>query len=308
LVHLQPIIEEALRLLRQTLPSTIEIRQHVDAGCPRVAANGTQIHQVVVNLCTNAAHAMRLRGGVLDVRLDHVRLSADDALISPGLGAGAYARLTVRDTGGGISPDDRQRIFEPYFSTKQKGEGTGLGLAVVHGIVHGHGGAIVVDSQLGEGSSFSAYFPIALASASVHPEPSPSMVPRGSERILCVDDEPLVARALSRALTSLGYTVTIAPTATTALELLRADAGAFDLLLTDQTMPGLTGTELAEEARALRAELAIVLCTGNREWVDARRARHLGMELLDKPVEKATLADAVRSALDRAAERISEPG
>ncbi|MBK7581891.1 MAG: PAS domain S-box protein [Myxococcales bacterium] len=297
-LRLQVLVEEALRMLRQALPSTIELRQHLDPSCPAVAANPTQLHQVIVNLCTNAAHAMRESGGVIQVRLERVELCAEEALVSPDLEAGAFARLTVEDSGVGIAEEVLPRIFEPYFTTKEKTEGTGLGLAVVHGIIKNHHGAIVVESQLGKGSRFAVYLPIPTRASLPPTGPIASAVPRGDERVLCVDDEPLVAKVNARVLRALGYEVTVFTSANDALDALRENPEAFDLLLTDQTMPGMTGTQLAAEARNIDPKLALVVCTGYRRWVDARVASELGLEVLDKPVNRADLAHALRRALD----------
>jgi len=298
-VRLSPAVKEAMKLLRQTLPSTIEIRAEVEGDCPKVAANSTQIHQVLLNLCTNAAHALKEGGGVLEVRLDHVLVTPELARRSTELKPGDFVRLSVRDTGVGMSAATLERAFEPYFTTKPTGEGTGLGLAVVRGIIRSHGGAIDIESQLGKGTTVDVYFPVVVRTMTERPPPGPSSAPRGRERVLVVDDEPLVARVHKRLLASLGYDVQVATSSEEALSVLQSNPARFDLLFTDQTMPGLTGVELARQVRTFLPKLPIVLCTGFQEWINARQVQQLGVsEIVDKPTSRDDLAAAIRRALD----------
>jgi len=292
------VVAEALQLLRASLPATIEIRRRIDPEIPPIEADPTQIHQVLMNLCTNAAHAMR-DGGVLEVGLTVADLVPGQVDIPATLNAGRYVRLTVRDTGHGMDRDTLERIFEPFFTTKPPGEGTGLGLSVVHGIVASHGGAIHVDSAPGRGTTFTVYLPVSAA-----PEPAVAAIAladvKGQERVLVVDDDAPVATVTQRVLERSGYRVTMRTSSSEALALLRADPGQFDLVLTDQTMPVLTGMQLAEAVHALRPDLPIILTSGFADVPGAAERRALGIrELLLKPANPRDLASAVRRVLDQ---------
>jgi len=298
LVLLDEIVEEALHLLRASLPTTIEIRRRIDPEIPPIEADPSQIHQVLMNLCTNAAHAMR-GGGVLELGLTVTDLAPGQADVPATLDAGRYVQLTVRDTGHGMDPGTMERIFEPFFTTKPPGEGTGLGLSVVHGIVAAHGGAIQVDSTPGRGTTFTVYLPV---SAAAEPAVAATAAAdlEGHERVLVVDDDAPVATVTQRVLERSGYRVTTCTSSSDALALLRVDPEQFDLLLTDQTMPNLTGMQLAEAVHALRPDLPIILTSGFAEVPDAAARRALGIrDLLQKPANPRDLATAVRRALDR---------
>jgi CheY-like chemotaxis protein len=293
-------VRESLQLLRGSLPSTILIEEDIAEDCGPVSADPTQMHQVVINLCANASHAMRERGGVLRVALRDVEVDADLASKHPDLRPGPHARLTVADTGCGMDAATLARIFEPYFTTKPVGEGTGLGLATVHGIVRSHRGAILVESQVGRGSAFDVYLP---HSAVGSPRPDGGEAAgeplRGTERIMFVDDERPIVQLGQMALEGLGYKVTAFAGGAEALEALRADPSAFDLLITDQTMPNVTGMELAREARRLRPDLPVILCTGFSEAVDEAHPERMGCSAcLRKPLSKRDLGQAIRRALD----------
>jgi PAS domain S-box-containing protein len=297
------IVKEAMKMLRASLPSTIDIRSRIDSRAV-VMADATQIHQVLMNLCTNAAHAMRDNGGFLEVSLQDVRLDVPVSSFAD-LEPGSYLRLTVKDTGHGIDPAIVDRIFDPFFTTKEKGAGTGLGLAVVHGIVESHGGSIEVESAPGRGTTFHVYFPT-VAAAAPAAERRAADVPRGSERILVVDDEKVIATILSNMLRSLGYDVEARTNAVEALEAVwsRLESRPFDLVITDMTMPVLTGAKLAEELFLLDRRPAIVLCTGFSETMDQESAKALGVEgFLMKPFTMHALAATVRRVLDEWAER-----
>jgi PAS domain S-box-containing protein len=297
-MNIGSIVKEALKLLRATLPSTIEIRQDIEKGV--AVADGIQMHQVVVNLCTNAAHAMQ-GSGILRVSLKKAVLKNGDLDIFAvqDLEPGPYLRLSVADSGHGMDPDTIQRIFEPYFTTKEPGKGTGLGLSVVHGIVKRHGGKIVVQSEPDRGSVFDVYLP----SAEEKPDKPVAIIeslPRGSERILLVDDEQMVAQMAARMLTRLGYEVTSQTSPTEALASFRSNPQAFDLILSDFTMPGMTGIDLARELRKDRPDIPIVLCTGFNERLLEENARELRIEeIVLKPLERSQLAELVRRVLDR---------
>ena len=296
-LRLQPIIKEALRLLRASVPTTIEIRQDIDAASGAVSADPTQIHQVVMNLCTNAYHAMRETGGVLGVALRQLAVEPGDYAVRLGLSPGDYVRIDVSDTGHGMTEAVRDRIFEPYFTTKGPGEGTGLGLSIVDGIVRGHGGYVTVYSEAGRGSAFHVYLPCTPETA----RPTPAIVrapTQGSnERILIVDDELAIATMVEAILAGLGYRVTALTSAVDALASFRAHPDDYDLVLTDQTMPHLTGTALARELRQIRPNVRIVLFSGFGELVNGAGAQGIDV-FLSKPVLKADLVAAVRRALD----------
>ncbi|MBJ6727121.1 ATP-binding response regulator [Geomesophilobacter sediminis] len=298
-VHVLPIVEEVLKLLRSTLPSTVAIQKalQVTPAEDVIFADAIQIHQVLMNLCANSAHAMRPDGGTLEISLS--RIESDAAFLSrfPELREGRYLVLTVSDTGSGIDPLLMDRIFDPYFTTKEFGEGTGMGLAVVQGIAKGHGGAISVTSEPGVGSIFHVYFPSIERAAREERPVAPKPV-GGSERILLVDDEIALSELGEEMLSSLGYRVTAATSSVEALELVRSRPNDFDLLLTDLTMPGLTGVKLAAAVRTVRPDLPVLLCTGATETVGEEQAEQLGIrEVLRKPYVLDALATAVRKAL-----------
>jgi PAS domain S-box-containing protein len=296
-VHL--IVKEALKLLRASIPMTIEIRQNINTEETTILADPTRIHQVLMNLCTNAYHAMRENGGVLDVQLETVEIDAGLVKKNPELHEGTYLRLTVSDTGHGMDQATLARIFEPYFSTKSKEEGTGLGLAVVHGIVTSLGGVISVQSNLGAGSTFHVYFPLAERHAVQEPSTSKPLL-RGTERILYVDDELPIAHLGRRILESLGYDVTSRSSSVDALETFRTRPEKFDLVITDQTMPNMTGIKLARELMRIRPDIPVILYTGFDESITPELAKQSGIrEFLMKPVAKDELASVIRKVLDQ---------
>jgi len=295
-IDISSIIKEALKLLRSSLPTSIEIRQNIRMGV--ALADPTQIHQVLMNLCTNAAHAMDDKG-ILEVGLAPVELSesdlADQHIID--LKPGPYLKLRVSDTGAGMDEATLERIFDPYFTTKEVGKGSGLGLAVVHGIVKRHEGAITVRSEPGKGTTFSVYIPRVdvQAEATMQVDDLP---PRGSERLLLVDDEPAVIKMGTRFLKHLGYRVTSQTDSVNALEIFRSSPDEFDLVITDYTMPKLTGLDFAREARQIRPAMPVLLCTGFSEKITPDSVKELGMELLMKPYGMREISEVVRKILD----------
>jgi PAS domain S-box-containing protein len=296
-VQVSLVVKEVMQLLRASLPSTLTIQQRVTAKTEMVMGDPTQIHQVLLNLCTNAAHAMRVGEGKLEVSL-----VAEPA--SPAATADSQSRpqqnlrLTVRDTGHGIEPELLERIFEPYFTTKEPGEGTGLGLAVVHGIVKSHGGEIVVDSTVGEGTSFHVLLPVVSGEAEKPIGSEPSPLP-GKEQILLVDDEEVLVKMFSKWLKRLGYEVTATTKSREALRWFKADSKRFDLVITDQTMPGMTGIELIRSLREECPDLPVILCTGFSEAVSPDTVDQLGnVKYLSKPISIRSLANEVRALLD----------
>jgi PAS domain S-box-containing protein len=296
-VSLTATIEDSLRLLRSTLPATIEIRQHLECEGDTVLADLTQIQQVLINLCTNAAHAIGDRGGVIDISLKEVDAETARFSIPQNLEPGRWLQLTVKDNGPGMDPAIMERIFDPYFTTKKPEEGTGLGLAVVHGIVKKHGGVISVDSEPGKGSVFHIFLPRAEAEA-ITEDASLMPLPQGRERILLVDNDPEIVATLQQLMEQLGYQVTTQTDSIEALRCFRTRPDDFDLVITDQTMPKLTGVDLAREILDLRPEIPVILCTGFSGAVSREKARVMGIrEFLIKPIANRVIAETIRRAL-----------
>ncbi|MBC7365553.1 MAG: PAS domain S-box protein [Undibacterium sp.] len=296
-LQLRPVVVETLKLLRATIPTTIEFDISLATDAPVVLADSTQIHQVLMNLGTNAWHAMKDRPGRLQVKLERCVVDPT-AAVNSRLRPGLYAHISVSDSGCGMGEETRRRIFEPFFTTKPLGEGTGLGMAVVHGIMDTHDGAVTVYSQPGEGTVFHLYFP-ANAGETTLPPPPDDPVPRGhGERVLLVDDEELLVRLGKIALTALGYEVEVATQPDAAIALVRADPQRFALVLTDQTMPGMTGLMLANQLRKLCPGLPIILTTGYTMALTSQVLAAAGIcQLLPKPTTLHDLGVAVRAAI-----------
>lgn len=299
LIEIGPILKETLKFLRASLPTTVEIRQSIGSQLGTILAHPTQIHQVIMNLCTNAAHAMRETGGTLRVTLNEVELDSDPALQVAGIDPGRYLKLSVSDTGHGMSPDVADRIFEPYFTTKKAGEGTGLGLAVVHGIVESHKGMIEVETRKNHGTAFRVYFPV-IKEDTATPVGEDDSLPTGKEAILLVDDEELLVAVGKQMLENLGYQVAAETHSREALDLFRHMPDRFDLVITDMTMPNLTGLELAVKMKTIRPDIPVIVCTGFSDRLSQELIDELGIEaLVMKPVLKGQLARTVRRVLDR---------
>ncbi len=297
-ISLQPIIKEALKMLRATLPKTITIKKEIDPSDKKIFADPTQMHQVMMNLCTNAYHAMRETGGTLSVALKDIVVDRSMAFKHPELTADEYLLLEICDTGTGIDEDILPRIFDPFFTTKITQEGTGMGLSVVHGIVHNHGGVILVETEAATGSCFQIYLPIVEA-INEKPEDQEVVRPQGAERVLIVDDEPMLAALGRDLLSTLGYQIKVATDSRKALEIFKTDPQGFDLVITDQTMPFLTGTELTKELLAIRSDLPIIICTGFSDLINKDNFEDFGArKLLNKPLEKYQLARAIREIFD----------
>ncbi len=293
------IVKEAVKLLRASLPSTIHVKQNM-ASHATIMGDPTQIHQVVMNLCTNAYHAMRDKGGNLDVSLSETSVGESFQTELKDLEPGRYLKLRVQDTGHGIEPGFIHRIFDPYFTTKEKTKGTGLGLAVVHGIVRSHRGAVTVSSLLGEGTTFDIYFPI-VTESDEKTAPEKETAPAGGfERILFVDDEPAIQILGKRLLGNLGYDVMTCANAGDALDLFHSNPDRFDIVITDMTMPGITGDRMALEMMRIRPDLPVIVCTGFNELINRESARELGIQaFLMKPFLKNEVAPIIRELLDR---------
>ncbi|HIJ90974.1 MAG: cache domain-containing protein [Desulfobulbaceae bacterium] len=295
----RPIVKEALKFLRALIPVSVEIREDIDPECGAILADPTNIHQIVVNLCTNAFHAMEAAGGVLTVVMKNVELGASELVGEVDLLPGQYVLFSVGDTGPGMTPEILSRSFDPYFTTKGVGKGSGMGLAVVHGIVKNYGGMLKVESAVGVGTVFRIYLPQigngAVAAESVHEWSLPS----GQERILYVDDEASIAEMGKAMLAGLGYRVTAKTTPLEALEEFRGRSGEFDLLITDQTMPGMSGVQLVQEVRKIRPDLPVILCTGYSAAIGEDSAGGMGIRhFIMKPLTMRALAETVRKALE----------
>ena len=297
-VQLSSIIRETMKLLRASIPTTVSIKVDIKSETGVVLADLVQVQQVLMNLCTNAAYAMREKGGTLNVELSDLSVEQSSGNSHP-VKPGNYARLVVRDTGEGIPEDVMDKIFDPFFTTKKLGEGTGLGLSVVHGIVRQHDGHITVESLPGKGSAFSVYLPrIAEASSSAEAAAEGAM-PTGHEHILFIDDEEMLVEMGQELLEELGYRITASTDSARALALFRADPSRFDLVVTDQTMPNLTGIELAKEIIALKPDTPVILCTGFSHLVNADTARAAGIRAFAmKPLTKREIAKTIRQVLD----------
>lgn len=304
-IQVRSVITEVLKLIRSSIPTTIEVRQNLSSEA-LIMGNATRIHQIIMNLCTNAAQAMQDRGGIMEVGLSDVTIENVSPELSFELKTGDYVKLTVSDTGPGIPPDIAGSIFEPYFTTKTAGEGTGLGLSVVHGIVESYGGKITADSKLGQGAIFNIYLPVTQKSDIRHPR-QPETLPTGSERILLLDDEATLARMGRQMLASLGYWVTARTSSIEALELFRSRPNDFDLVVTDMTMPNLTGDRLAVELMKIRPDIPVILCTGYSQKLSDETINQLGIKALTyKPLAMTELSKIVRNVLDKAARRSQE--
>lgn len=299
-LRVQIIVKEAIKFLRSSLPSTIRIRQHISEETGMVMADPTQVHQVVMNICTNAYHAMKSGGGVLDLSLKQVELPPGDVSKPVLLKPGTYLELTISDTGAGIPERVRDRIFEPYYTTREKGEGSGLGLAVVHGIVTGLGGEVVVETETGRGTCFRVYLPVTHGSDRSPAERRGGEPAGGSEHLLFVDDEETLTEMHRKLLSYAGYRVTAATDGREALALFKKRPEAFDLVITDMTMPEMTGDVLAERIREIRPEIPIILVTGYNEQITPAQAEAKGIRgYFEKPFLQRELALKIRELLDK---------
>jgi CheY-like chemotaxis protein len=293
------IVQEALHLLHATLPTTIEIRKKIDNQSGTILADPTQIQQVLMNLCTNAAHAMRENSGVLEVTLTDLYIDADVAAQYPDLNPGPYVRLTVSDTGHGMEPEIIERIFDPYFTTKEPDKGSGMGLAVVHGIVKSHGGTMTVESRVGEGTIFHVFFPRLEREVTFKTE-VPEHFLMGNERVLFVDDEQAMVDMGKQMLEALGYKVVAKTSSTEALEAFRAHPEKFDIVITDQTMPHITGEILAKKLMRIRSDIPIILYSGYSEVITEEKAKAMGIrEFVMKPIVTRDMAETIRNVLDK---------
>jgi PAS domain S-box-containing protein len=305
--QLAPIIKEVLQLLRSSLPANIEIRQHIAAASKEasVLADPTQIHRVLMNLGTNAAYAMRGNGGVLNVKLSEVDMDGAMASRFHDMKPGPYIRLTVKDTGHGMDSNVKERIFDPYFTTKKDGEGTGMGLALVQGVIKSYGGSITVSSELEQGTTFHIFLP-KYEGTILHETAQTSTSRGGKERILFVDDDKMLTVLGQQLLESFGYTVTVTTNSLNALEIFRSAPDAFDLIITDMTMPGLTGKELSRRFLDIRPEIPIIICTGCSDQISETQAKESGIrESVMKPYTIKGLDKSIRRVLERDNNRLN---
>ncbi|MFO7753289.1 MAG: PAS domain S-box protein [Desulfobacteraceae bacterium] len=297
-VQIQPVLKEVLKLIRSTIPANVHIKQDIQKDCGAVEADPTQLHQIAMNLITNASHALEDDVGEIAVRLKEVDLETED-FISQNMESGRYAVLTVSDTGSGIADDMMGKIFDPYFTTKKNGKGTGLGLSVVHGIVKSYGGDIKVYSEAGKGTSFHVYLPVINKTAEFEKSEKNRPLPTGNERILVVDDEAPIIQLEEALLKKLGYEVSSSTGSIDALEKFKMDPYAFDLVLTDMSMPNMTGEKLARAMIAIRPDLPVIICTGFSERIDEQKAEAIGVKaFLMKPILNRDIAQTVRKVLD----------
>ncbi len=299
-MQLQPIIKEVVKLIRSTIPTTIEITTHIDQDCGAVLVDATQIHQLVMNLCTNAYQSMQEKGGVLNVSLNETSIGVSDYAMFPDMTPGPYVQLIISDTGHGMGRETLKKIFEPYFTTKPVGVGSGIGLSVVHGIVKNHSGGINVYSEVGKGSTFKVFLPIAAMGDKKETVTSDkTIIPVGSERILVVDDEYAIVQMMKDMLENIGYHITPRTSSIEALEAFKANHEKYDMVITDQTMPNMTGVALSRKMLEIRPDIPIILCTGFSEQIDEDRAQQLGIKgYLMKPVTLKEVANKIRKIFD----------
>jgi two-component system, cell cycle sensor histidine kinase and response regulator CckA len=293
------MVEEALRFLRSAIPSTIEIRMNMTAAHDVVLADPVQINEIILNLCINASHAMERTGGVLEVTVENAILAPEDTDRYPDLPRGHYVRVMVSDTGSGIGAENIDRIFDPYFTTKEIGKGSGMGLSVVHGIVKNHNGVISVESEPGKGAVFTILLPAAAGKPEIVTETTGDL-PTGNETLLFVDDEEPIVRLAEQLLGKIGYRVITKMNPVEALEAFRSNPDYFHAVITDMTMPQMTGAHLAQKLMEIRNDIPIIICTGYSVMMNAEKARLAGIaEYLMKPVGMRVMAQTIRKVLDR---------
>jgi len=298
-LSLAPLVKEAIQLLRASLPTTIEIKLSMKAARDTILASPSEVQQILMNLITNAFFAMKERGGILGINITNVDFKPDSPVFDADIEPGEYVQIVVTDTGSGMQPDVMKRIFEPFFTTKGVGEGTGMGLPVVYGIVKSLHGTITVESEPGAGSTFRVFLPMTRTDEKLESSEA-QVTPKGSEHILFVDDEALLTEWGQAVLERLGYSVTALTDSTEALNLFSSDPSRFDLVIADQTMPKLTGLQLARKLLTIRNNIPIILCTGHSDSVSPEKAKAAGIkEFLIKPITRKELAESIHRALDK---------
>ncbi len=299
LMKMQPVIKEALKLIRSTIPAMIKIKQDIRADCGIIKADPTQIHQIVMNLATNAYHAMEETGGELTVTLEEIKLGKHEFLIPPEMKSGIYACLSIADTGVGMTKSTTEKIFDPFFTTKEKGKGTGMGLSVVHGIVNSMRGHIQINSEPNKGSQFKVYFPTQKNAEEEQFPLTKEPIQGGTEQILLVDDEQAILTMARQMLERLGYQVISQTSSLEAIETFHRNPEKFDLVITDMAMPHLSGDKLAVELRRIRHDIPILICTGFSEAMSEEKAATLGIRgFLMKPIRMKDFSQKIREVLD----------
>jgi nitrogen-specific signal transduction histidine kinase len=297
-IEMGDVVLDTLKLLRSTIPNTIDIQHHLpDRNLP-ILGDNVQISQILINICTNAYQAMEETGGVLTITVDTVLLGSEDVKGHKDLLPGEYVATVISDTGPGMVPEIKDYIFDPYFTTKEIGKGSGMGLAVAHGIVRNHDGIITVDSRLGQGAVFSIFFPLLNKTFREESKPEDTMQ-SGNERILFIDDDQLIVKTTGNILKRLGYSVVCRTDPLDALALFQTDPNQFDLVITDIFMPRMRGTELRDKLKNIRADIPIIVCTGYSAYADGEEAKRTGVNaLVMKPFTPRDLAEAIRNVLD----------
>ncbi len=299
-IQISTIVKESLKMIRTTLPTTIEIKQNILCDAQLILGNPTEVNQILLNLCSNSAHAMPEGEGTLGITLEAITLDEKSASTYEDLTSGDYVKLTVQDTGMGIEPNIKDRIFDPYFTTKDIGKGLGMGLAIVYGLVKKHDGVLTVTSKVGKGTIAEVLFPIIKGETGDKIEQKRTL-PTGTERILFVDDEPSLVKLVNQMLTRLGYDVVARISSLDALELFKAEPDRFDLVITDMAMPHMAGDRFAHELLKIRPDISIILCTGYSERVDEVRSKELGIKAyVMKPLVMSVIAQTIRKVLDEA--------
>ena len=299
-VRAQTVLKEVLKLCRSTIPTNIDIEQDIQQDCGSILANATQIHQIGMNLITNAYHAVQDKNGKISVTLKEIKINRHN-LMDLSLRTGKYLELSVADNGTGIPTNIINRIFEPYFTTKETGKGTGLGLAVVYGIIKEHRGDIQVNSKEGEGTTFKVYLPLLKKSEDKESKSLHVEIETGTEHILLVDDESSIAKLEQQMIERFGYKVTVRTSSIEALEVFRTTPDKFDMVLSDMSMPNMPGDQLAGEIKKIRPDIPVIICTGFSERINKDNAKEIGVNaFLMKPIVKTDLAKKVRQVLDEA--------
>lgn len=297
-IGIETVVKDALKLLRSTIPTTIEIRQNMSITDEIILADPIQINQIVMNLCINASQEMEHTGGRLDISVDTVILNKDNLGLFPDLTRGKYVKLAISDTGPGIVPEIIDRIFDPYFTTKKIGKGSGMGLAVVHGIVKNHDGAITVDSRPGQGTTFNIFFPATTRKPEIETQKTDD-IPPGTEAILFVDDEKSIVDMTRQMLERLGYKVQAETDPVEALVLFQSNPHRFDLIITDMTMPQMTGVQLSKKLKEIRPDIPIVICTGHSSLIDEEKTSKMDIAAyIMKPIKMSRIAKTIREVLE----------
>jgi len=300
------VIKDALKFLRSTIPSSIEIRKNLSNRELTILGDPAQINQMMINLCINASQEMEETGGILEITVEGETLAEGSVLNNQAPTPGEYLKITISDTGPGIDSEIIDRIFDPYFTTKDAGQGSGMGLSVVHGIIQNHNGAITVESQPGKGTTFTIHFPVVAAEPMMSVKTSDE-TPHGNESILFVDDEEFITDMIGKMLKRLGYKVVTKTNPAEAWELFQTKPDQFDLVITDMTMPQMNGVKLSKKLKELRSDIPVIICTGHSSLIDEEKAKELGIDAyVMKPIVKSGIAKIIRNVLDKAKDDVQQ--